>query len=127
MRTYTVTAERGAGTGVWVFQSVEHPGAMSQGRRLTDAKRLMPEAIGFVAGVDPWQVRIRLRVALPGDLGSEVEDARAAVDDLAARQKSVAERSRQTAKALAATGLSGAEVAAVLEVSPQRVSQLMNA
>lgn len=56
---YTVRAERGAGP-VWVFQCVEFPGALSEGRRLIDAYRLMPEAIAFVAGVDESDVQVEL-------------------------------------------------------------------
>lgn len=66
---YTVTATRGSGP-VWVFQCVEHPGAISEGRRLSDARR-------------------------------------AAAD-------------------LRAAGLTGADTAQVLGVSPQRVSQLVS-
>ena len=53
--------------------------------------------------------------------------ARKAWDDLAARQHGGAALSRATAKGLAEAGLSGADLAVVLEVSPQRVSQLLNA
>jgi hypothetical protein len=39
---------------------VEHPGALSSGRDLSDANRLMPEAIAFVAGVEESSVEIDL-------------------------------------------------------------------
>ena len=59
-------------------------------------------------------------------LEQEVIGARKAVRELAERQHQVAALSRATAKALAKSGLSGADIAVVLDVSPQRVSQLLN-
>lgn len=123
---YTVTAERGSDPGVWVFQCREHPGAISQSRRLSDAAQLMAEAIGFVAEVDPATVQIDLIPVLPGALGDEVRQARAAVADFEQRQRAIAEVSRQVARRLREAGLSGADTAAVLGVSPQRVSQLVS-
>lgn len=122
---YTVTAERGSDPRVWVFQCREHPGAISQSRRLSDAAQLMAEAIGFVAEVDPATVAIDLVPVLPGALGEEVRQARAAVADFEQRQRDVAEVSRHVARRLREAGLSGADTAAVLGVSPQRVSQLV--
>lgn len=122
---YTVTAERGSDPGVWVFQCREYPGAISQSRRLSDAAQLMAEAIGFVAEVDPATVQIDLIPVLPGALGEEVRQARAAVADFEQRQRAIAEVSRHVARRLREAGLSGADTAAVLGVSPQRVSQLV--
>lgn len=126
MSTYTVTAERGASSRTWVFQCREHPGAISQGRRLSDARRLMPEAIAFVSGVDPGDVEVLLEVLLPERLSREVESARRAVRELEDVQREVAAQSRRAARELLSAGLSGAEVAEVLQVSPQRVSQLVH-
>jgi hypothetical protein len=125
MTTYTVTAERGAGP-VWVFQCREFPGAISQSRRLADGPRLMREAIAFVADVAPETVQVELVPALPSQLWAEVERAKQAVRELEARQREVAALSRNAARHLKEEGLSGADAAAVLGVSPQRVSQLVS-
>ena len=53
--------------------------------------------------------------------------ARNAVYALGERQREVAALSRAAARDLADSGLSGADIAVVLEISPQRVSQLLNA
>lgn len=71
MHHYTVTAERGADRGVWVFQCKEHPGAISQSRRRSDAAGLMSEAIAFVAEVDPDTVEIDLVQVPPAGLDDE--------------------------------------------------------
>lgn len=125
MTVYTVTAERGAGRGVWVFQCREFPGAISQSRRLADAPALMREAIGFVAEVDPAAVEIELVPVLPNQLEDEVRRAREAVQELEERQRAVAEVSRSVVRHLHDAGLTGADTAVVLGVSPQRVSQLV--
>lgn len=127
MTTYTVTAERGTDPKVWVLQCAEHPGAISQTRRLSEAPRLMRETIAWVAGVSEAEVEIQLRPALPEGLWSEVEAARQAVANLAEQQRETAALSRAAAAHLLEAGLSGADAAKVLGVSPQRVSQLISA
>jgi len=126
MRTYTVTAERGR-SGRWLLQCVEFPGAISESRGLDAAPDLMREAIAFVAEVAPEEVEIRLVPALPERVGDQVAAAREAVDQLASMQRETAELSRLAVRALVEEcGLSGRDAAAVLGVSPQRVSQLVN-
>lgn len=71
MTTYTVTAERGRDPRMWVFQCAEFPGAISQSRRLADARVLIREVISFVPGNvcpppdRPGQRRVQ-PVVLPG-------------------------------------------------------------
>lgn len=122
---YTVTAERGSG-GRWLFQCREFPGALSEGRRLTDAERLMPEAIAFVADVPAQEVTVELEVILDEDLREQVDRARRSVSEVSQAQREAAALSRQAARDLVAAGLSGVDTAAVLHLSPQRVSQLVN-
>lgn len=124
MTRYTVTAERGKGP-VWVFQSQEFPGAISQARRLSDGRRLMREAIAFVAEVDEDSIEIVLVPALPEGLADEVSAAREAVQALRQQQREAAALSRRAARRLHDAGLTGADTAVVLGVSPQRVSQLV--
>jgi hypothetical protein len=123
---YTVTAERGKGP-VWVFQCIEHPGAISESRRLSAAAELMAEAIGFVAGVDPSSVEIDLAVVLSPEAHQRVARVRAMIEQLEALQRETAAMSRSTVRELIDDEhLTGADTAYVLGVSPQRVSQLVN-
>lgn len=111
---------------MWVFQCQEHPGAISQGRRLADAPVLMREAIAFVAGVPQDEVEIDLRPVLSDHLRQAVDAARQHVHQAAAQQVAAGLSQRAIARELRAAGMSGVDIAAVLEVSPQRVSQLIN-
>ena len=122
---YTVTAERGQGP-VWVLQCQEHPGAISQGRRLADAPGLMKEAIAFVSGVPQDEVEIEVRPVLSDHLRKAIDEARQHVQQAAAQQVAAGLSHRAIARELRAAGMSGADIAVVLEVSPQRVSQLVN-
>lgn len=125
MIRYTVTAERGQGP-IWVLQCQQFPGAISESRRLADADRLMREAISYVAEVDPDTIEIDLQPILPGDLEAEIQHARAAVTDAEQRQRAAATLSRKAARDLKSVDLTGADIATVLGISPQRVSQLVN-
>lgn len=74
--------------------------------------------------MDSAQVQIELRPVLPDGLRAEVERARRLVADLDLAQRTAAEASRAAVRDLAAAGLTGADTARILGVSPQRVSQL---
>jgi len=76
---------------------------------------------------DESMIDVEIRPQIDNALGEELIAARKAVRELAERQHEVAALSRAAAKDLAKSGLSGADIAVVLEVSPQRVSQLLNA
>src|SRR2546425_797473 len=60
-----------------------------------------------------------------GGLDEVVTDARTAVRQAEEAQRDAAARSRTAARRLREKGLSGRDIAAVLRVSPQRVSQLL--
>lgn len=123
---YTVTAERGRDPRVWVLQCQEVPGAISQTRRLAEAPALMREAISFVADIDEQHIDIDVVPRLPRDLMTEVRQAKGAIRQLASAQTATARMSRKAAADLKGAGLTGADIGAVLGVSPQRVSQLLS-
>ena len=86
------------------------------------------EYISLVEGIsDESTIDVEILPKIDAALGQEVIAARKAVHELAERQREVAALSRAAAKDLAGSGLSGADIAVVLDVSPQRVSQLLNA
>jgi DNA-directed RNA polymerase specialized sigma subunit len=76
---------------------------------------------------DESAIDVEIRPQIDNALGQEVIAARKAVQELGERQREVAALSRAAARDLAESGLSGADIAVVLDVSPQRVSQLLNA
>jgi 1,6-anhydro-N-acetylmuramate kinase len=125
-RTYTVDAKRWEhgwelhveGVGVGVTQSKSLHSAASVARAYIS----LAEDISDESTID-----VEIRPRIDNALGQEVIAARKAVQELGARQREVAALSRTAARDLAESGLSGADIAVVLDVSPQRVSQLLNA
>jgi DNA-directed RNA polymerase specialized sigma subunit len=123
-RTYAVDARRWEHGWELHVQGV----GVTQSRSLHSASRIAREYISLAKGIsDESTIEVEIRPHIDDALGDEVIAARKAVHELAERQREVAALSRAAAKNLALSGLSGADIAVVLEVSPQRVSQLLNA
>ena len=94
-------------------------------RRLSAAERTVRDFVVEHEGVSPRSVEVRITVTLGAALDAEIAAVRAAVEQAERTQRATAARSRALALRLRDFGLSGAEIAVVLGVSPQRVSQLM--
>lgn len=121
--TYRVDAARHGGW--WLLTSPDVPGAVSQVRRLAAAEEHVREAIAFVLDVGQASFDLNVIPNLGSGLTDEVAKARAAVDSAAKAQREAAEQSRKVvAELIGNHRLSGTEVAALLGLSPQRVSQL---
>jgi len=96
-------------------------------RRLSAAERTVRDFVVEHDGVSPRSVRVRITVTFDNGLDAEIAAVRAAVDHAERAQREAAARSRALALRLRDAGLTGADIAVVLRVSPQRVSQLMRA
>lgn len=125
MTRYTSTAVRDG--RLWRVQADDFPGAISTVTTLKDAARVQREAIAWVGGMAESDVEVHVRVVLPEGLMELTEHARHLVAEAAEAQREAAARSREAVAALKRAGLTGADVAVVLGVSPQRVSQLSRA
>jgi DNA-directed RNA polymerase specialized sigma24 family protein len=68
---------------------------------------------------------VRIRPEVGSGLDEEAEAARAAVSEAEYALRAAAARSRQVARRLRDEGLSGRDIAVILHVSAQRVSQLL--
>ena len=122
-RTYTATASR---EGRWWLIEIPGIGA-TQARRAADAREQARDLISAVKGIPIDVQHVRVEFALNADLMDDVRRAHDARQKLAAEQSRTAELSRKAAKGLIDSGLTGADTAEVLGVSPQRVSQLLKA
>lgn len=109
----------------WLLTVPAVPGAVSQVRNLRQAEDYAREAVAFVADVEPDSFELTIAPELPESLRADVARVRAGTHQLLELQTRVAELSRRTAAELLDAGLTGADTAAVLGVSPQRVSQLV--
>jgi DNA-directed RNA polymerase specialized sigma subunit len=123
MKTYTVEAVRDGKW--WILRTVEAPGAVSQVRKLSQAEEYIREAISYTTGEPDDTLTVQVVPQFPDRVAAEIAGAKSALADLDRRQRAAAVLSRAAARDLLAEGLTGAEVAKVLRVSPQRVSQLV--
>lgn len=123
VKTYTVRAEKRGEW--WLLTSADAPGAVSQVRSLGQAEEHAREAISFVTGVPESEVEVAVVPALPDRLGKKVRLVKQSVKEMEKAQRITAQRSREAVADLVAAGYKGREVAAVLGVTPQRVSQLL--
>ena len=122
MSEYTAVVTR-EGRG-WVVD-VAGVGA-TQARNLAEAKDMAIDLIAITRQVPPASIHVDIRTMLDPELEAEVQQARAAIQELEQRQQRVASTSRSVARKLVRTaGLTGRDAAVVLGVSPQRVSQLL--
>jgi hypothetical protein len=121
VKTYTVHAkrwERG-----WELH-VDGVG-VTQSHGLTDAPDMVRSYIKMMTGKAPDTFEIDVIPHIGGGLDEAARGARDAVRQAEEAQRRAAAKSRSVARRLRAQGLSGRDIAAVLRVSPQRVSQLL--
>lgn len=121
MTTYTVRAKQWAHG--WELH-IEGEG-VTQSRSLTTADRQVRDYLALLHDLpDDAAFEVVIVPELGAKIERDVRAARRAAADLEVAQRTAAAKSRAVVAELSAAGLKGAEIAAVLGVSPQRVSQL---
>jgi hypothetical protein len=121
MTTYDVTARR------WKHGWELHIAdvGVTQSRNLAEAETVVRDYVESLTGQDAS----RAQIVVTAEVGNGLdEEAQAAREDVAAADRSTraaAARSRKVARDLKQAGLSGRDIAAILRVSAQRVSQLL--
>lgn len=121
MKTYNVHAKRWehgwelhiAGVGV------------TQSRTLWDAEMMASDLISRREGVDVGTFAVEVVPEIGGGLDEQTRAARQAVTAADRAQRQAAAQSREAARRLREAGLSGRDIAKILAVTPQRVSQLL--
>ncbi|GAA1951682.1 type II toxin-antitoxin system HicB family antitoxin [Catenulispora subtropica] len=109
----------------WVVTVPELRGVYTQGRTYDQAKSMARDAVATMLEVAANRVVVTMEVHLPDHAEtaiSQVEQARAARDEAAAaEQRTLAESARR----LRAAGVKVVDAAALLDISKQRVYQLL--
>ncbi len=125
MKTYTAVCERDE-SGTWVITVPKLRGVVTQSRRLDKAVALTADAIALWLNTTPDQVNVELDVHLADDAAV----AAAAVKlrrEAEALQIEAVEAARTAARQLVERdGLSLRDAAVVLDLSHQRVQQLLS-
>lgn len=121
MTTYDVRAKRWEHG--WELH-IEDVG-VTQSRSLWDAEMMARDLISRRLGVSPESFGVAVTPEIGGGLDERTRAAREAVSSADRAQRAAAAQSREAARRLRQAGLSGRDIAKVLDVSPQRVSQLL--
>lgn len=121
MTTYKVRAKRWARGWELHIDGV----GVTQSHGLIDAKEMVRSYIAMMRDVAPDSFAIDVVPEVGGGLDEAATDAREAVRQAEEAQRSAAAQSRSVARQLHKLGLSGRDIAALLQLSPQRVSQLL--
>jgi hypothetical protein len=121
VRTYSVRAKR------WEHGWELHIDGVgvTQSHSLRDAEMMARDLISRRIEVAADSFGVDITPEIGGGLDERTRAARAAVAAADNAQRQAAAQSRDTARRLQQAGLTGRDIAAVLQVSPQRVSQLL--
>ena len=119
--TYTVRAKR------WEHGWELHIDGLgvTQSRTLHDAEAMVRDYVALDTGAPRDSFRVEIVPEVGNGLDEATRAARQAVAEADKAQRAAASRSREVARALSSAGLSGREIAVVLHLSPQRISQLL--
>lgn len=98
---------------------------VTQSRSLWDAEMMARDLISRREGIAAGEFDVTITPEIGGGLDETTRAAREAVTDADRAQRRAAAQSREAARRLRQAGLSGRDIAKVLDVSPQRVSQLL--
>jgi DNA-directed RNA polymerase specialized sigma subunit len=94
-------------------------------KKLSDAPEWIAEALSMVLKKDVAPEQIDIAIEVEPHLQAEIERTRTAISELAQIQENVAIQSRALVRNLNSMQMTGVDIAAVLQISPQRVSQLL--
>ena len=98
---------------------------VTQSHTLWDAEEMARDLIGRREDLPEDAFTVTVTPEIGGGLDEETRAAREAVSAANQAQRQAAARSRAAARRLRQAGLTGRDIAKVLGVSPQRVSQLL--
>ncbi len=121
MSTYSVRARRWAHGWELHIDGV----GVTQSPSLAGAEQMARDYIETLTDRDTSGDQVIINPEIGGGLDEETRAARAAVTAAEEAVRAAAAQSRQVARDLKRAGLSGRDIAAILRVSAQRVSQLL--
>ena len=99
---------------------------VTQSHSLAEAESMVRDYIALMHEIDPDSFDVEITPVVGNGLDEMVRHAREAVADAEEARRRAAVHSRQIVSRLRSAGLSGRDIAVVLGVSAQRVSQLLH-
>ena len=123
MTTYTVTAER---AGKYWHLRVPAVDRSTQARKVSEIDEMARDLIAIMTGSEPESFDISVHLVLPADAAEHFQRSTTLRETAAKANAESAVESRAGARALQDAGLSIREIASVMDLSFQRVHQLVN-
>ncbi|NMD64240.1 UNVERIFIED_ORG: sigma-70-like protein [Nocardia globerula] len=122
----TVKARRSEGW--WAVEIPEVDGAFTQAKRLDQVSAHAADAVAVLEGISPDQIEVE---AVDYDLGDpamtrDIGEAKKLSRDAQRAAENASTAMRAVVRKLRERGLSVRDVGTILQISPQRVSQLEN-
>ena len=109
----------------WSLQVQEMPNAISQVKSLDQADEWIREAINIVSDEPEDSFDVVIIPVVGEELEAALAEAREFAAELDQFQQRMARMSRSVVHDLSQLNIKGKDIAAILKVSPQRVSQLL--
>jgi predicted RNase H-like HicB family nuclease len=125
MKRYTVTATRSGSW--WAFSIPEILGAHGQAKRLDQVKDEAREVVAMMLDAPEDSFDLELEVTLDPRMEHVLEEAQSARDSVESGQRIAQEKLLAAAEQLSSIGLSLRDIGSLLNVSFQRVAQILNA
>lgn len=122
-QTYTVRVR--PDEGWWAIRVDELPGVFSQAKRLERVESMARDAIAELLEVPPDSFDLIVRERLTPEAERLLGEARAARAEASERQQVASEAVRRAVRSLARLGLPQRDIGRLLDISHQRVGQLM--
>ncbi len=124
MKTYVVTAERSGNW--WAFSIPEIPGAHGQAKRLDLVKSEARDVVELMLDVPAESFDLELAVKLDARMEHLLDEARTAREQFESSQRLARETLRAAAEQFKdVAGLSVRDIGSLLNVSFQRISQIL--
>jgi hypothetical protein len=117
--------------GRWWIVHIPEIDGVTQARRLTEASTMAREYIALDRGIPLREVQVEIAsIGMKEPSSRELLDSARQIREMRAQatelERESGERARQFAQSLVAHGIPVRDIATLLEISPQRVSQLAN-
>lgn len=122
--TYTAMAERD--NGWWAIRVAELPGVFSQARRLDRVEAMARDAIATLLDTPPDSFDVAVREVLSDEARQVVTAAIEARAVALERQELASTTSREAVRTLTRLGLPQRDIGRLLDLSHQRVGQLVS-
>lgn len=117
--------------GRWWIVHIPEIDGVTQARRLTEASTMAREYIALDRGIPLREVQVEIAsIGMKEPSSRELLDSARQIREMRAQatelERESGERARQFAQSLVTRGIPVRDIATLLEISPQRVSQLAN-